>query len=206
MKVVSPAITSVRRFVPRPENSKKSPKSHHPSAESTCATNIATREGDFPESPLEAEERLVLLPDQPGHGGEPEPDYGRVGREDPAVVLGGVAGRYHRDVLVMWESGALQPLLGGVVEDDGAHGLELAPPGSLPGVLQTLRETLRGLYEQGVARLLEAEVEVARAVARGDRYLGFRGPDSLQVLPYVRRAADLDVVPELRARRQLAAL
>src|SRR5918995_1222831 len=54
--------------------------------------------------------------------------------------------------------------------------------------------------------LLQAEVEVARAVARGDGYLGLPGPDPLQVVTDVGRAADLDVIPELRARWQLAAL
>src|SRR3712207_47914 len=166
-----------------------------------CA-NIATGVALF----LEAEEGFVLLPDEPGHGGEPEPDYGGVGGEDLTVVLRGVAGRDHGDVLVPREAGVLEPLLGGVMEDDGAHGLELAPPGSFSGVLQVSRETLRGLDEQVVARLLEPEVEVARAVARGDCYLRLGRPDPLQILSDIRRAPHLDVVPELDARRQLATL
>src|SRR3712207_1800623 len=118
-----------------------------------------------------AEKGPVPLPDEPGHGGEPEPDNGGVGGEDLAVVLRGVAGRHYRDVLVLREANVLEALLGSVVEDDGAHGLELPSPGPFSGVLQTFREDLCGLDEQVIVRLLEAEVEVARAVARGDRYL-----------------------------------
>src|SRR5215207_4118311 len=155
---------------------------------------------------LQTQEGFVSFPDEPGEGGEPEPDDGRVGGEDPAIVLRGIAGGYHGYALVVWEAGVLQPLLGGVVEDHGSHGLELASPRSLPGGLEALRQALRCLYEQGVACLLQAEVEVARAVARGDGYLGLPGPDPLQVVTEVGRATDFDVVPELRARRQLAAL
>src|SRR5918995_4880646 len=178
MKVVSPASTSVRMLVPRSENLKKPPKSHHPSAETACpCANIATRGATFPGGWLEAEKGLVSLPHQPGKGGEPEPDDGRVGGEYLAVVLWGVAGGHHGYALVVREAGGPQALLGGVVEDHGAHGLELAPPRPLPAVLQTVGQALSGLYEQGVARLFEAEVEVARAVTRGDRYLGLRDPD-----------------------------
>src|SRR3712207_907593 len=101
----------------------------------TRAPNIATRGAGFLEVSLEAEEGFVLSPDQPGEGGEPEPDDGRVGGEDPTVILRGVAGGYHGYALVVREAGEPQALLGSVVEDHGAHGLELPPPGPLPGVL-----------------------------------------------------------------------
>src|SRR5918992_3076420 len=102
MKVVSPAMTSVRRFVPRSENLKKPSKVPSPLCQRSGTANIATRRGLF----LEAQEGLVLLPEEPGHGGEPQPDYGGVGggelgggdrggggRDDPGgFVVGGGGG------------------------------------------------------------------------------------------------------------------
>src|SRR5918999_1346443 len=162
MKVVSPAITSVRKFVPRSENLKKAPKVPSPLFQAA----------------LEPEEGLVLLPEEPGHGGEPEPDYGRVGGEDLAVVLGRVAGLHDRDALIPWQPGPPQALLRGVVEDDGPDVGELAPPDPPSGL--RVGQGLHGLEEQVIARLFEFEVEVGRAVARGDRYPGVGATDLLR--------------------------
>src|ERR687894_3319035 len=79
------------------------------------------------------EEGLVLLPGDPGDGEYPEPDDGRVGREDLAVVLRGVAGLYDRDGLVTGQAGYLKPFLGSIVEDYGPHRGELAAPDLLTG-------------------------------------------------------------------------
>src|SRR5918997_266931 len=146
------------------------------------------------------EEGLVLLPGEPGDGEYPEPDDGRVGREDLAVVLRGVAGLYDRDGLVLGQAGGLEPALRGVVEDNGAHRGDLALPGLLAGLCY-VRRSLGGLYDQVIAGLLEAEVEVRRAVARGDAYPGLGGADLLRCRAEARGAGDLDVVPELHAGR-----
>src|SRR5918995_4217693 len=146
---------------------------------------------------LEPEYGLVLPPDEPGNGEDPETDDGRVGREDLTVVLRGVAGLYDRDGLVTGQASYLKPSLGGVVEDHGSHRGELAAPDLLAG-LRYVWWRLGGLYEEVVPGFFKAEVVVGGAVARGDGYPRLLG---LWVRGEVRGAHDLDIIAELRTRR-----
>src|SRR5215210_3661500 len=153
---------------------------------------------------LEPQKRPVPLPEEPDDGEEPEPDDGRVGGEDLAQVLRRLARVYDGDALVGREAGPPEALLGGVVEDDGADGLELAVPNLLRRVPEVLGEGLRGLDEEVVLGLLEPEIVVARAVAGGDGYLRVLQAHAVEVLADVGRAAHLDVVADLGAGRELA--
>src|SRR3712207_5292030 len=99
--------------------------------------------------------RFVPLPGQPGYGEEPEADYGRVGREDLAQVLGRLARVDDRYALVAGKAGVREPLLGSVVEDHGPHGLQLAPPDALARTLEVFGDALRGLDEEVVTGLFE---------------------------------------------------
>src|SRR5215204_1526615 len=224
MKVVSPATTSVLRFVPRSENLKKVRKvsisplpfyvrknitfqqvSQDPRSLQAEVLRGAKRRADKRRRRsgradwLQTEKRFVPLPDQPGYGEEPEADYGRVGREDLAQVLGRLARVDDRYALVAGKAGVLESSLGCVVEDDGPYGLQLAPPDALARTLKVFGKTLRGLDEQVVAGLFQAEVEVGGFVAGDDRYLGLRYADAREVLPDIWRAAHPDVVSYLRA-------
>src|SRR5919106_5465053 len=146
---------------------------------------------------LQTEKRFVPLPGQPGYREQPEADYGRVGREDLAQVLGRLARVDDRYALVTGEAGVLEPLLSSVVEDDGPNGLQLAPPDALARTLKVFGEALRGLDEQVIASLFQAEVEIGCLVAGDDRYLGLGYADARQVRPDIGRAAHLDVVSYL---------
>src|SRR5215208_2294650 len=151
---------------------------------------------------LEPEYGLVPLPDEPGDREEPEVDNGRVGREDLTIILWGVTCLYNRDRLVLRQTNGFEPTLGRVVEDYGPHRGELAAPDLLAG-LGYVRWCLGGLYEKIVPRLLESEVVVGGAVARGDAYPRLLG---LRAQAEVGGTRNLDVVAELRARRQNAAV
>src|SRR4028119_1757454 len=113
---------------------------------------------------LQTQERVVPLPDEPRDGEEPEGDDGRVGREDLAQVLGGLAGIYDGDALVGGEARPLEALLGGVVKDHGADGLELAVPDPLGRVVEVAGKAFGSLDEEVVAGLLPTEVAVGRLV------------------------------------------
>src|SRR5215217_3501281 len=114
---------------------------------------------------LEPEKRFVPLPRQPAYREEPEQDYGRVGGEDLAQVLGRLARVDDRDGLVAGKAGVLESFLGSVVEDHGSDGLELAPPDTLVRVLDVSRQALRGLYQEVVAGLFQAKIQVGGLVA-----------------------------------------
>ena len=118
------------------------PVGSRPDASEPCARN------------LESQERLVSLPDEPGDGEEPEGDDGRVGGEDLAQVLGRLAGVYDGDGPVGGEARPLEALLGGVVKDDGADGLELAVLDVLGRVVEVAGEAFGSLDEEVVAGLL----------------------------------------------------
>src|SRR5215208_1389178 len=77
---------------------------------------------------LQTEQRFVPFPGQPGYREEPESDYGRVGGEDLTHVPWRLARVDDRDALVAGEAGVLEASLGSIVEDNGPHGLQLAPP------------------------------------------------------------------------------
>ncbi len=83
------------------------------------------------------------------------------------------------------------------MEDRGAHGGELAAPGLLAG-LGHVRRCLGGLYDEVLAGLLEDEVEVGGAVARGDADPGLLPPALLWTRAEGRGAGDLDVVSMLK--------
>src|SRR5215211_6792268 len=96
---------------------------------------------------LQTEKGFVPLPGQPGYREEPEYDYGRVGGEDLAHVPWRLARVDDGDALVAGEAGVLEPPLGGVVEDNGPHGLQLAPPDAFARALQVSGEPLCELDE-----------------------------------------------------------
>src|SRR5215212_3839330 len=125
---------------------------------------------------LQTEQRFVPFPGQPGYREEPESDYGRVGGEDLTHVPWCLARVDYGYALVAGEASVLEPSLGSIVEDNGPHGLQLAPPDAFARTLQVSGEPLRGLDEKFVAGLSEAKVEVGGLVAGDDSYLGFWYP------------------------------
>lgn len=95
---------------------------------------------------LQAEKRLVPLPEQPGNRRDPKPDDRGVGREDLTVVLWSISSRNYRNVLLMRQARVFEAVLCGVMKNDCSDRVELATINLFTG-LCSVRRSPSGLYE-----------------------------------------------------------